>query len=55
MNYINRQQAADYFADAIGTKEARALAAIFLKFDHISPKELKVQILNYHLFFAQLC
>ena len=46
-NMNKRQQAADYFADTIGTKEARALAAIFLKLDHISPKELKVQLLNY--------
>lgn len=46
-NMNKRQEAADYFADAIGTKEARGLAAIFLKLDHISPKELKVQLLNY--------
>ena len=46
-NMNMRQQAADYFADAIGTKEAKALAAIFLKLDHLSPKELKVQLLNY--------
>jgi hypothetical protein len=46
-NMDKRQQAADYFADAIGTKEAKSLAAIFLKLDHLSPKELKVQLLNY--------
>lgn len=46
-NMNKRQQAADYFADAIGTKEARALAAIFLKLDNISPQELKLQLLNY--------
>jgi len=46
-NMNERQQAADYFAETIGTKEARALATIFLKLDHISPKELKVQLLNY--------
>jgi len=46
-NMNKKQQAADYFADTIGTKEARALAAIFLKLDSISPQELKLQLLNY--------
>ncbi|MBM3708624.1 MAG: hypothetical protein FJW69_09880 [Actinobacteria bacterium] len=46
-NMNKKQQAADYFADIIGTKEARALAAIFLKLDNISPQELKLQLLNY--------
>ena len=46
-NMNKRQQAADYFADTIGTKEARALSAIFLKLDNISPQELKLQLLNY--------
>ena len=46
-NMDKRQEAADYFAGEIGTKEAKSLAAIFLKLDHISPKELKVQLLNY--------
>jgi hypothetical protein len=46
-NMNKRQQAADYFADSIDTKEARALATIFLKLDNISPQELKLQLLNY--------
>jgi len=42
-----REEAADYFATAIGTKEARDLANIFLKFDHLRPGELKGQLINY--------
>lgn len=46
-NMNMREKAADYFADAIGTKEARDLATIFLKLDFISPKELKGQLVHY--------
>jgi len=46
-NMNMREEAADYFATAIGTKEARDLAGVFLKLDLISPKELKGQLTNY--------
>ncbi|MCL4415443.1 MAG: hypothetical protein M1365_01885 [Actinobacteria bacterium] len=46
-NMNMREKAAEYFADAIGTKEAADLATIFLKLDFISPKELKGQLTNY--------
>ena len=46
-NMNMREEAADYFADAIGTKEARDLAGVFLKLDLISPKELKGQLVHY--------
>jgi len=46
-NMNRREEAADYFADAIGTKEARDLAVVFLKLDHISPGELKGQLIHY--------
>ena len=46
-NMNMRQEAADYFAGSIGTKEAADLASLFLKLDHISPKELKGQLANY--------
>lgn len=46
-NMNMRQEAADYFADTIGTKEARDLATVFLKLDFISPRELKGQLTNY--------
>jgi len=45
---MNKQEeAASYFATAIGTKEARDLANIFLKLDHLRPGELKGQLINY--------
>lgn len=45
---MNRQkEAADYFADVIGTKEARDLAGVFLKLDLISPRELRGQLAHY--------
>jgi len=46
-NMNMREEAADYFATAIGTKEARDLANIFLKLDLISPGELKGQLIHY--------
>ena len=42
-----RDEASDYFAREIGTKEARDLASIFLKLDYLSPKELKNQLIHY--------
>lgn len=42
-----REEAADYFAHAIGTKEARDLSTLFLKLDLISPRELKGQLTHY--------
>jgi len=46
-NMNMREEAADYFATAIGTKGARDLATIFLKLDLISPRELKGQLIHY--------
>ena len=46
-NMNMKEEAVDYFADAIGTKEARDLAGVFLKLDLISPKELKGQLTHY--------
>jgi len=46
-NLNMQEEAADYFADAIGTKEARALSRVFLKLDCISPGELKGQLVLY--------
>ena len=46
-NMNMREEAADYFATAIGTKEARDLATVFLKLDFISPGELKGQLIHY--------
>ncbi|MCL4378514.1 MAG: hypothetical protein M1409_09095 [Actinobacteria bacterium] len=46
-NMNMREEAANYFANTIGTKEARDLATIFLKLDFISPKELKGRLTNY--------
>ena len=46
-NMNMQEEAADYFADAIGTKAARDLSRLFLKLDYISPKELKSQLVHY--------
>ncbi len=46
-NMNMRREAADYFAQAIGTREAGDLARIFLKLDLISPVELKGQLIHY--------
>ena len=46
-NMNMQEEAADYFADAIGTKEARDLATLFLKLDLISPRQLKGQLTHY--------
>jgi hypothetical protein len=46
-NMNMRSQAADYFSQAIGTREAEDLARIFLKLDFISPGELKGQLIHY--------
>ena len=46
-NMNKQEEAASYFATAIGTKEARDLANIFLKLDHLRPGELKGQLINY--------
>jgi len=46
-NMNMKEEAADYFATAIGTKEARDLAGVFLKLDLISPRELKGQLIHY--------
>ncbi len=46
-NMNKREEAADYFAKAIGTKEAADLASVFLKLDYLSPKELKNQLIHY--------
>jgi len=46
-NMNMQEEAADYFSSAIGTKEAKDLAGVFLKLDYISPKELKNQLTHY--------
>jgi len=46
-NMNRREEAAGYFSTAIGTKEARDLAGVFLKLDHLRPAELKNQLINY--------
>ena len=46
-NMNMREEAADYFSKAIGTREAGDLARIFLKLDLISPRELKGQLIHY--------
>ena len=46
-NMNKREEAADYFAKAIGTKEAGDLASIFLKLDYLNPGELKNQLIHY--------
>ena len=46
-NMDRRDEAADYFAQAIGTKEAGDLASVFLKLDYLSPKELRNQLIHY--------
>jgi len=46
-NMNMREEAAIYFASAIGIKEARDLSSLFLKLDLISPKELKGQLIHY--------
>jgi len=46
-NMNRREEAASYFATAIGTKEARDLAGVFLKLDRLKPGELKNQLINY--------
>ena len=43
-NMNRREEAADYFTRAIGTKEAGDLASVFLKLDYLSPGELKNQL-----------
>jgi len=47
-NMNRREEAANYFSKAIGTKEARDLAGVFLKLDYLNPAELKGQLLNYY-------
>lgn len=46
-NMNMKEEATDYFWRAIGTKEAKDLAGVFLKLDLISPKELKNQLVHY--------
>ena len=46
-NMNRREEAADYFARAIGTKDAKDLAAVFLKLDYLNPGELKNQLIHY--------
>jgi len=46
-NMNRREEAVDYFATAVGTKEARDLAGVFLKLDRLRPGELKNQLINY--------
>jgi len=46
-NMNMREEAANYFATAIGTREARDLAGVFLKLDRLRPGELKNQLINY--------
>lgn len=43
--YVSRfQEAHDYFCAAVNTDEGRALAALFLKLDHINSSELRDQL-----------
>jgi len=46
-NMNMKVEAAEYFSMAIGTKEAKDLASVFLKLDHIIPKELINQLVHY--------
>ncbi len=46
-NMNRREEAAEYFARAIGTKDAKDLAAVFLKLDYLNPGELKNQLIHY--------
>ena len=46
-NMNRREEAADYFAKAIGTKDAKDLSAVFLKLDYLNPGELKNQLVHY--------
>lgn len=46
-NMNRREEAADYFAREVDTKEAKNLASVFLKLDYLSPKELKNQLIHY--------
>lgn len=42
-----REEAGEYFASAIGTKDAKDLAAVFLKLDYLSPGEFRSQLIHY--------
>ncbi len=46
-NMNRREEAADYFASAIGTKDAKDLSTVFLKLDYLNPGELKNQLVHY--------
>ena len=46
-NMNRREEAADYFANAIGTKDAKDLSTVFLKLDYLNPGELKNQLIHY--------
>ena len=46
-NMNKKDEAADYFAKAIGTREAGDLASVFLKLDYLNPRELKNQLIHY--------
>ena len=46
-NMNRREEAADYFAQAIGTKDAKDLSTVFLKLDYLNPGELKNQLIHY--------
>ncbi|MBC8386610.1 MAG: hypothetical protein H8E13_00970 [Actinobacteria bacterium] len=46
-NMNRREEAADYFASAIGTKDAKDLSTVFLKLDYLNPGELKNQLIHY--------
>lgn len=46
-NMNRREEAADYFAKAIGTKDAKDLSTVFLKLDYLNPGELKNQLVHY--------
>lgn len=46
-NLNRRQEAVEYFTSAIGTKDAKNLAGVFLKLDYLGPGELKSQLIHY--------
>ena len=46
-NMNRRDEAVDYFAREIGTREAKDLASVFLKLDYLNLRELKNQLVHY--------
>jgi len=47
-NMNKHEDAVEYFNRSMGTKDAKDLSNVFLKFDHIKTGELKLQLQHYH-------